>query len=55
LGQRQSCLTTALSGYLYNSFFPIDIGQAKLDNISRPKSQASKEKQNRAISPADGR
>jgi hypothetical protein len=34
--------------------FPIDIVQAELDDIVRPKSQAGKEKYNRTIPPADG-
>jgi hypothetical protein len=52
LGQRQPSLATSFSRYLNMGFFPIDITQTKLNDISGPKSQAGQEKENRTIPPA---
>jgi len=54
LGQRQACLTTSLATYTDCGFSPVDIPETEMDDISRPKPQASEEKQNRSISSADG-
>ena len=50
LGQRQTGLKASLSTYPDRGFFPIDIVETKLDDISRPKPHTGQEEEYRAIS-----
>ena len=53
LSQRKQRLTPPLPGDANPGLLPVEIAQTKLNDISRPKPQACKQEQNRAISPSN--
>ena len=53
LGQRQSRVTTALTANLNRCILPVDITQAEMHDIARPKTQTGQQQQDRPIPPAN--
>ena len=54
LGQRQSRVAAALTANLNRCALPVDVTQAEMHDIARPKTQTGQQQQDRPIPPAHG-